>query len=68
MAFNPDPRVGEARRLAKKYRQSHVIIIMCDMNTSTMQYASFGNTARRCDEARKLADAAFEAVRKAWKL
>jgi hypothetical protein len=65
MAFNPDPKVAEARAIAKKYKKTKVIILMVDDWNGTLEYASYGETPTMCREAKQLADAAYEAVYKA---
>ena len=62
MAFNPSPKVAEARELAKKYGKTKVIIFMIDDEAGTMEYASFGQDRAMCADARKLGDVAYEAI------
>ncbi|MEW6616451.1 MAG: hypothetical protein AB1401_13430 [Thermodesulfobacteriota bacterium] len=62
MAFNPSPKVAEARDLAKKYGKTKVIIFMIDDDKGTIEYASYGKDRVMCADARKLADVAYDAV------
>ena len=62
MAFNPSPKVAEARDLAKKYGKTKVIIFMIDDDAGTMEYASFGKDKAMCNDAKKLADVAYRAI------
>ena len=62
MAFNPSPKVAEARDLATKYRKTKVIIFMIDDDAGTMEYASFGKDKAMCSDAGKLADVAYKAI------
>ena len=62
MAFNPSPKVSEARDLAKKYGKTKVIIFMIDDDKGTMEYASFGKDKAMCSDAKMLADLAYKAI------
>jgi hypothetical protein len=64
MAFNPSPKVAAARDIGNKFHKPMVIVIMLDPNAGTMEYASYGQTAKLCGEAEKLADVAYEAIYK----
>ena len=60
MAFNPSPKVGDAANIAKKYNKSKVIILMLD--DETLEYASYGDNSQQCDQAKEIAEVAYEAV------
>jgi hypothetical protein len=60
MAFNPSPKVGDAARIAKKYGKNKVIILMLD--DETIEYASYGKDGSMCDEAKEIANVAYDAV------
>lgn len=62
MAFNPSPKVAEARDLAKKFGKTKVIIFMIDDDAGTMEYASYGRDKAMCSDAGKLADVAYKAI------
>ena len=62
MAFNPDPKVDDARTLARKWQKTKVIIIMVDDRKGTIEYASYGENAKACDRAKDLAYLAFNAI------
>lgn len=66
MAFNPDPKVSEARSLAAKYSKTRVIVIMVDDDAGTIEYASYGKTKKLCDDTKRLADAAYETILSRW--
>lgn len=64
MAFNPSPEVAAARDIAKRFKAKQVIVLMISDNGDDehLQYASYGETKALCDDAKKIADAAFDAV------
>lgn len=62
MAFNPSPKVADARALAEKWGMTRVIVLMIDDEAGTMEYASYGKDKRLCGQARKVADACFDAA------
>jgi hypothetical protein len=62
MAFNPSPKVAEARSIGQKYGKSKVIIVMIDDQAGTMESASYGATSLLCKEAQALADIAYDAI------
>ncbi len=63
MAFNPSPKVAAARDIGHKFNQDMVIIIMVNSFTGTIEYASYGENKILCDQAKKMADIAFEAIK-----
>ena len=66
MAWNPSPKVADCRDIARKWGKQQIIILAVDLNSGTLEYSSFGDNKSRCDEAKRLADAAYEAVVKAY--
>lgn len=64
MAWNPSPKVADCRDIARKWRKHQVIILAVDVEVGTLEYASYGETKPLCDQAKKLADAAYSAVLK----
>ena len=58
--------VEVARDIAQQFRQTHVIILLLDDEGGTIEYASYGKDRARCDQARKLADVAYDAVLKSY--
>lgn len=62
MAFNPSPKVAAARDVAKRFGMNKVVILMLNERDGTMEYASYGDTARECSEAKRLADAVYDAA------
>jgi hypothetical protein len=63
MVFNPSPKVAACREVARKFKKKAVIVLMLD--DDNLEYASYGETPALCNEAKKLADVAFDAVMKA---
>lgn len=60
MAFNPSPKVAAARDLAKQFRAHQVVILL--VTGDQLSYASYGRNKAECDEAKVIADVAFDAV------
>ena len=44
MAFNPSPKVADARALAKKWKADQAIILLVHRKSGTLEYASYGET------------------------
>ena len=65
MAWNSSLKVAVARDFAKKFGKQQVIILSIDKDDN-LEYASYGDTKKLCNEAKKLADIAFEAVLNNW--
>lgn len=63
MAWNPSPKVADCRAIADKWNVQQVIIFA--VQDGILEYASFGKTKVLCDETKRLADAAFDAILKA---
>ena len=66
MPWNPSPKVASARDLANKYRMNKVILILINERAGTFESVSYGLTKKECEEAKVLADAAHNAVVKAY--
>jgi hypothetical protein len=64
--FNPSPKIADCRDIARKWGVQQVIILVVDLKASTLEYSSYGETKTLCDDAKRLADAAYEAVLKAY--
>jgi hypothetical protein len=62
MAFNPSPKVAAARDIGAKFGKDQVIVLMIDSKTGTLEYASYGATRELCADAKRRADAAYDAV------
>ena len=62
MAFNPAPKVADCRDIAKKWNKPPIIILAVDPITGTLEYASYGESKAHCDEAKRLADVAYQAI------
>ena len=60
MAWNPSPKVSDCRTIARKWKRDRVIILALD--DRTMEMASYGETKRLCDDAKKLGDVAYDAI------
>ena len=62
MAFNPSPKVADCRDIAKKSNKPQIIILAIDPIAGTLEYASYGENKANCDEAKRLADVAYQAI------
>ena len=62
MAWNPSPKVADARDIARKWNKQQIIILAVDKMAGTLEFASFGTTVTWCAEARVLAEAAYAAM------
>lgn len=62
MAFNPSPKVADCRDIAKKWNKPQIIILAIDPIAGTLEYASYGESKVHCDEAKRLADVAYQAI------
>lgn len=62
MAFNPSPKLADCRDIAKKWNKPQIIILAVDPIAGTLEYASYGESKTHCDEARRLADVAYQAI------
>ena len=62
MAFNPSPKVADCRDIAKKWNKPQIIILAIDPIAGTLEYASYGEHKANCDEAKRLADVAYQAI------
>lgn len=62
MAFNPAPKVADCRDIAKKWNKPQIIILAVDPIAGTLEYTSYGESKTHCDEAKRLADVAYQAI------
>ena len=62
MAFNPSPKVADCRDIARKWNKPQIIILAVDPIAGTQEYASYGESKAHCDEAKRLADVAYQAI------
>lgn len=62
MAWNPSPEVAAARDFGTKFGFDQVIVLHRNSQTGFIGYASYGKTKALCDDAKTLADRAFEAM------
>jgi len=60
MAWNPSPKVAEARDYARRHGLRQVIVL--ELSADGLGYTSYGRTRAECEDARRLADVAYEAV------
>ena len=67
MAWNPSPKVAIARDFAKKFGKKQIIILAIDKN-GVLEYASYGETKKLCDNAKRVADIAFDAIMKFYEV
>lgn len=68
MAFNPSPAVAKARDIAKEFGKDMVIVYMFDTVNGTVEYASYGETPKKCRAARKIADDVWDEVVAAYEV
>jgi len=64
MAWNPSPKVADARDIAKRWGSQQVIIVSLNRVNGTLEFASYGKTKQLCEEAGILGRAAYDAVLK----
>lgn len=62
MAWNPSPKVADCREIARKWNKHQVIILAIDVNSKTLEMATYGETRMLCDEAKKIGDLAYNAI------
>lgn len=62
MAFNPSPKVVDCRDIARKWNKPQIIILAVDPIAGTLEYASYGESKAHCDEAKRLADVAYQSI------
>ena len=62
MAFNPSPKVADCRDIARKWNKPQIIILAVDPIAGTLEYASYGESKAHCDEAKRLADVAYQSI------
>ena len=67
MAWNPSPKVAAAREVARKLGHEQVIVVALSPSTGKLETVTYGETKRLCDEAKRLGDAAHEAVLAAYR-
>jgi hypothetical protein len=63
MAWNPSPKVALARDYGKKFNRDKVIIIAVNEASGQFEVISYGETKKKCGEARIIADNIFEMVK-----
>lgn len=64
MAYNPHPKVDDARTFARKWVKDKVIILAINDSDSTLELVAYGANARKCNRAKELGDVAYEAILK----
>ena len=62
MVFNSGAKAAEGRDIAKKWSKPQIIILAIDPIAGTLEYASYGESKAHCDEAKRLADVAYQAI------
>jgi hypothetical protein len=66
MAWNPSPEVALARDVAAKLDVDQVMIVTINYAKEQMGLVTYGKTKLLCADAKRLGDAAYEAVRDKW--
>ena len=63
MAWNPSPKVADCRDIARKWKgKDQVIILAIDRKSGTLEMATYGETKALCADAKRMGDAAYDAV------
>ena len=62
MAWNPSPKVADARALGRKWGASRVIVFLIDDATGKIEGISYGKTRALCADAAVLMDMAMDAI------
>ena len=65
MAFNPSPKVADARKIAGEWDKEQIIIFAIDGDE--IEYASYGKNKGLCNEAKRLGDVCFDAIMEYFK-
>lgn len=63
MAWNPSAEVAVARDFGKKFGYDKVYIIAVNEEKGTFQTISYGETKKKCGEARICSDKIYEMIR-----
>lgn len=66
MAWNPTPKVADCREIARKWGHQQVIVIALNADACKIEMATYGETKALCADAKRLGDAAYDAVMKAY--
>jgi len=66
MAWNPSPKVADCREIARKWGHKQVIVIALNQDDGKIEMATYGETVALCSDAKRLGDAAYDAVMKAY--
>jgi len=66
MAWNPSPKVAAARDIAEQFDKQQAIVILIDLKAQTIESITYGKTKALCTDAKRLGDAAYDAVMKAY--
>jgi hypothetical protein len=62
MAWNPHPKVADAREFGRKWNKQMVVVLSMNTKENTLELTSYGDTVERCKAAKVLGDAAYDAV------
>ena len=66
MAWNPSPKVADCREIARKWGHKQVIVIALNQDDGKIEMATYGETVALCSDAKRLGDAAYDAMMKAY--
>ena len=67
MPFNPSPKVADCREITRRWGHQQVIIIALNPISGKIEMATYGETKALCTDAKRLGDAAYEAVIEAYR-
>jgi len=62
MAWNPSPHVQDCRDIARKWNHQQVVVIALSPASGKIEMATYGASKGLCAWAKKLGDAAYDAV------
>jgi len=63
MAWNPSPKVAAARDFGKKFNYDKVYIIAANETEGSFEITSYGETKKKCGEAKICANQIYEMIR-----
>lgn len=66
MAWNPSPKVADCRDIARKWGHRQVIVIALNADSGKIEMVTYGETKELCGDAKRLGDAAYNAVISAY--
>lgn len=62
MTWSPEPEVAALRDYAVKFKQTKIILISVNEVTDKFGVISYGETKKKCSEAKKVSDKIYDLV------